>query len=365
MEAKDGDAASRRRVDQAARFPDANDVLTAIMAFLDVRTVGGVAAQMSRRWRRAAVTPALWQGFVQGRWPDVWSGLAARKALDARALYARLACPQPRRKTTPEGVLVLFELKVDGKTLISATAPLDEMQRQSAAASSSYYENTLRLRPAPSAAYDALVAQVAAEDPIRNRAREISMGKRNISWKEALEQAGGVPSRMIEGTVRASISLIRRADGAVVRTELELMATCNQGIEFTGTIYPIQPERSWVRRRAMVRQNKHAATLRAAGATPEEVERKRRGGDVRELGLDLYLTFDGRPDDFPMGFSEMIAEAWQPGDVAMIFREDTFDGFCELPDGDKDQGCVGISAGYSSSMKLDTCALDGLEWTGV
>ena len=216
MEAKDGDAASRRRVDQAARFPDANDVLTAIMAFLDVRTVGGVAAQMSRRWRRAAVTPALWQGFVQGRWPDVWSGLAARKALDARALYARLACPQPRRKTTPEGVLVLFELKVDGKMLISATAPLDEMQRQSAAASSSYYENTLRLRPAPSAAYDALVAQVAAEDPIRNRAGKIMVGKRvgEMAWTEALEQAGGVPSRMIEGTARASISLIRRADGA-------------------------------------------------------------------------------------------------------------------------------------------------------
>ena len=83
--AKDGDAASRRRVDQAVKFPDANDLLTAIMAFLDIRTVC-VAAQMSRRWRRAAVTPALWQGFVQRRWPDVWSGLAARKALDARAV---------------------------------------------------------------------------------------------------------------------------------------------------------------------------------------------------------------------------------------------------------------------------------------
>ena len=360
-ESKDG-AASRRRVDQPARFPEANDLLTAIMAFLDVRAVG-LATQINRRWHRAAVTPAHWQGFVQRRWPTVWSGLAAPKAVDARALYRRLACPQPRRETTPEGVLLQFELVVDKKMVISATAPLDEIQRQSAAAT--YYENTLRLRPAPSAAYDTLVAQVAAEDPIRNRAREISMGKRNISWKEALEQAGGVPSRMTEGTVRASLSLIRRADGAVVRTELELMATCNQGIEFTGTIYPIQPERSWVRRRAMARQDKHAATLRAAGATPEEVERKRRGGDVRELGLDLYLTFDGRPNDFPMGFSEMIAEAWQPGDVAMIFREDTFDGFCELPDGDKDQGCVGISAGYSSSMKLDTCALDGLEWTGV
>ena len=85
---KDGDTASRRRVDQSARFPDANDLLTAIMAFLDVRAVGGVAAQMSRRWRRAAATPALWQGFVQRRWPDVWSGLAAPKALDARALYS-------------------------------------------------------------------------------------------------------------------------------------------------------------------------------------------------------------------------------------------------------------------------------------
>ncbi len=355
---------SRRRVDQPVRFPDADDaLLVAMLGFLDVSVVR-LAAQINRRWRRAAGTRALWQCFVRRRWPDVWSGLVAPKTLDARALYRRLACPQPWRETTPEGVLVLFELKVDGKTLISATAPLDEMQRQSAAASSSYYENTLRLRPAPSAAYDALVAQVAAEDPIRNRAGKIMVGKRvgEMAWTEALEQAGGVPSRMIEGTARASISLIRRADGAVVRTELELMAACGEGIEFTGTIYPIQPERSWVRRRAMARQDKHEETLRAAGATPEEVERKRRGGDVRELGLDLYLTFDGRPKDFPIGFSETDPEAWQPGDIALIFREDTFDGFCELPDGDKDQGCVGIEAGYSSSMKLDTCALDGLEW---
>jgi hypothetical protein len=364
--AKDGDTASRRRVDQpVVRFPDANDLLTAIMAFLDVRAVG-LATQINRRWHRAAATPAHWQGFVQRRWPTVWSGLLAPKALDARALYCRLACPRPRRETTPEGVLLQFELVVDKKLVLSATGPLDEIQRL-AAASSNYYENTLRLRPAPSAAYDALVAQAAAEDHIRNRAGKIMVGKRvgEMGWTEALEQAGGVPSRMIEGTARASISLIRRADGAVVRTELELMAACGEGIEFTGTIYPIQPERSWVRRRAMARQDKHAATLRAAGATPEEVQRKRRGGDVRELGLDLYLTFDGRPKDFPIGFSETDPEAWQPGDIALIFREDTFDGFCELPDGDKDQGCVGIEAGYSSSMKLDTCALDGLEWSGV
>ena len=97
-----------------------------------------------------------------------------------------------------------------------------------------------------------------------------------------------------------------------------------------------------------------------------------RGGDVRELGLDLYLTFDGQPVANCMQYSETNAEAWQPGDIALIFREDTWDGFHradadgrELKDGDKDQGCVGISAGYSSSMKLDTCALDGLEWSGV
>ena len=76
-------AASRRRVDQPARFPDADDLLTAMHGFLDV-TVVGVAAQISRRWRRAAVTRALWQGFVQRRWPDVWSGLAAPR-LSTRA----------------------------------------------------------------------------------------------------------------------------------------------------------------------------------------------------------------------------------------------------------------------------------------
>ena len=365
-------AAARRRVDQPVRFPDADDaLLVAMLEFVDVSVVR-LAAQINRRWRRAAATPALWQGFVQRRWPDVWSGLAAPKALDARALYHRLACPQPWRETTPEGVLLQFELVVGKKMVISATAPLDEIQRQSAAAS--YYENTLRLRPARSAAYDALVAQVDAEAPIRNRALQLMMGKRvgEISWTEALEQAGGVPSRMIQGTTRASISLIRRADGAVVRTELDFMDTNSHGIEFTGTLYPIQPERSWVRRRAMARQDKHEETLRAAGVTPKDVERKRRGGDVRELGLELYLTFDGRPVDFPAHFSETDPEAWQPGDIALIFREDTWDQFHrtdtngrELKDGDKDQGCVGISAGYSSSMKLDTCALDGLEWSGV
>ena len=42
------------------------------------------------------------------------------------ALYCRLACPRPRRETAPEGVLLHFELVVDKKPVISATAPLDE-----------------------------------------------------------------------------------------------------------------------------------------------------------------------------------------------------------------------------------------------
>ena len=69
----------------------------------------------------------------------------------------------------------------------------------------------------------------------------------------------------------------------------------------------------------MARQDKHEATLREAGATPDHIRVHRRGCDVLELGLDLYVTFDGRPKDFPIGFSETDPEAWQPGDIALIF----------------------------------------------
>ena len=56
---KDG-AASRRRVEQPVRFPDADDaLLVAILGFLDVSVVG-LAGQINRRWRRAAATRALW-----------------------------------------------------------------------------------------------------------------------------------------------------------------------------------------------------------------------------------------------------------------------------------------------------------------
>ena len=118
-----------------------------MLGFLDVSVVG-LAAQINRRWRRAAGTRALWQCFVRRRWPDVWAGLAAPTSLDARALYRRLACPQPWRETTPEGVLVLFELVADKKTVFSATANLASYKRQSAEAGLGGTE--LRLRPARS-----------------------------------------------------------------------------------------------------------------------------------------------------------------------------------------------------------------------
>ena len=159
-------AASRRRVDEPVRFPDADDaLLVAMLGFLDVSVVG-LATQINRRWRRAAGTRALWQCFVRRRWPGVWAGLAAPTSLDARALYRRLACPQPWRETTPEGVLVLFELFVDGKAMISATAPLDEMQRQSADAG---LGDELRLRPRDAASYEKVVAQIDWAQPIQER----------------------------------------------------------------------------------------------------------------------------------------------------------------------------------------------------
>ena len=149
---------SRRRVEQPVRFPDDDDaLLVAILEFVDVSVVR-LAAQMNRRWRRAAGTRALWQRFVQLRWPDVWSGLAAPKTLDARALYRRLACPQPWRETTPEGVLVLFELVADKKTVFSATANLRELQTHSEEAGLGGTE--LRLRPRDPASYEKVAALV-------------------------------------------------------------------------------------------------------------------------------------------------------------------------------------------------------------
>ena len=159
-------AASRRRVDQPVRFPDADDaLLVAMLEFVDVSVVR-LAAQINRRWRRAAGTRALWQCLVQRRWPDVWAGLTAPTSLDARALYRRLACPQPWRETTPEGVLVLFELFVDGKAMVSATAPLDEIQRQSADAG---LGDELRLRPRDAASYDKVITQIDWDQPIQER----------------------------------------------------------------------------------------------------------------------------------------------------------------------------------------------------
>ena len=349
------DAASRRRVDQAARFPDANDVLTAIMAFLDVRTVGGVAAQMSRRWRRAAVTRALWQGFVQRRWPDVWSGLAARKALDARALYARLACPQPRRKTTPEGVLVLFELLSDKKPVMSATANLGELQTRSAEAG---LGTELRLRPGDPASYEKVAALVAQAD-----------------WDK--DHTGGF---------RAALSLIRRADGAVVSdSDLEILeASEDGGLYCTGILYPNHPLRSYARRRALCHQDENervAQGLEPGRRTPVPVKQKHYhhfGEQTHELTASVVFSFDGRPSQFThMEFDTARdhPEFFRPGDIAIEFGSVIWDGFHRYndpvyhynppSDEEEDNGLVEWNAGSGpGGVKLDKHHLGGLEWPG-
>ena len=343
------DAASRRRVDQAARFPDANDVLTAIMAFLDVRTVGGVAAQMSRRWRRAAVTPALWQGFVQRRWPDVWSGLAARKALDARALYARLACPQPRRETTPEGVLVLFELVVDKKTVFSATVNLLELQTQSAAANLG--DSELRLRPRDPTSYEkvaALIDQFWTDE----------------DW----------------GKFRATLSLIRRADGAIVSSELEIIqASEHEGLHCSGILYPNHPLRSFARRRALCQQDENKREAQVNPGTPRlPAKHPHFGEQTHELAVLVVFSFDGRPSEFShleFNTAREHPEAFQPGDIAIEFGCVVWDGFHRYndpeyhtnppSDEEEDNGLVEWNGGCGPcGVKLDKHLLGGLEWPG-
>ena len=335
---------SRRRVEQPVRFPDDDDaLLVAILEFVDVSVVR-LAAQINRRWRRAAGTRALWQRFVQLRWPDVWSGLAAPKTLDARALYRRLACPQPWRETTPEGVLVLFELFVDGKPMISATAPLDEIQRQSTEAGLGGTE--LRLRPRDAASYEKVVAQIDWAQPIEKREKHY--------W--------------------ANLSLIRR-DGAILRSELEILGNDSKrhGICFTGIVFPNHPLRSYARRRALCQQDENEREAQGNPGTPRLPAKHRHFGEqTHELTTAVMVSFDGRPgeydDEFPLAREH--PEFFRPGDIAIEFQCVIWDGFrradadgCDLKDGDKDQGCVDWNGGVGpTGIKLDKFLLGGLEW---
>ena len=345
---KDG-APSRRRVDQPVRFPDADDaLLVAMLGFLDVSVVG-LAAQINRRWRRAAGTRALWQCFVRRRYPDVWAGLAAPTALDARALYRRLACPQPWRETTPEGVLVLFELFVDGKPMISATAALDEMQRQSADAG---LGDELRLRPRDAASYEKVVAQ--------------------IDWAQ--------PTQEREKHYRATLSLIRR-DGAIVSSELEILGFDSEhhGIFFTGIVFPNHPLRSYARRRALCHQDENerrAKGLVVPGRrTPVKKGRGCHFGEqTHELTSVAMVSFDGRPwvwaePEFPRASEH--PEFFRPGDIAIQFQCVIWDGFHRtnedgdypLADENEDNGLVEWNGGCGPcGVKLDKYLLGGLEW---
>ncbi len=347
---KDG-AAARRRVDQPVRFPDADDaLLVAILGFLDVSVVG-LAAQINRRWRRAAGTRALWQCFVRRRWPEVWAGLAAPTALDARKLYRRLACPQPWRETTPEGVLVLFELKVDGKTMVSATANLGELQTQSAEAG---LGTELRLRPRDAANYEKVAALVAQAD-----------------WDE--DHTGGF---------RAALSLIRRADGAIVsEPDLEILeASEHGGLYFTGILYPNHPLRSFARRRALCQQDENERVAQGLERrAPVPVKQKHYhhfGEQTHELTVSVVFSFDGRPSQF--GLAEFNTardhpEAFRPGDVAIEFGSVIWDGFHRYndpeyhtnppSDEEEDNGLVEWNGGSGpGGIKLDKHLLGGLEW---
>ena len=342
-------AASRRRVDQPIRFPDADDaLLVTMLGFLDVSVVG-IAAQINRRWRRAAGTCALWQRFVQLRWPDVWSGLAAPKALDARALYRRLACPQPWSETTPEGVLVLFELFVDGKAMVSATASLDEIRRQSAEAG---LGDELRLRPRDAASYEKVIAQ--------------------IDWAQPVEQR--------EKHYGATLSLIRR-DGAIVSSELEILGFDSEhhGIFFTGIVFPNHPLRSYARRRALCHQDENER--RAKGLEPLGRRTPRKAGhgchfgeQTHELTTVAMVSFDGTPGvwaepEFPLSLQH--PEFFRPGDIAIEFQCVIWDGFHRtnedgdypLSDDEEDNGLVEWNGGSGPcSVKLDNYLLGGLEW---
>ena len=339
---KDG-APSRRRVDQPIRFPDADDaLLVAMLEFVDVSVVG-LAAQINRRWRRAAGTRALWQCFVQRRWPDVWAGLAAPTSLDARALYRRLACPQPWRETTPEGVLVLFELVADKETVFSATANLRELQTHSEEAGLGGTE--LRLRPRDPASYEKVAALV---DRLSN-------------WDEE---------------IRAVLSLIRRADGAIVSSELHtLQAIEHEGLQFSGTVFPNHPLRSYARRRALCHQDENERVAQGL----ERGRRVARGGpyahfgeQTHELVAAVIVSFDGldfAEPEFPLAREH--PEAFRPGDIGIEFQEVIWDGFHRtneigdypLSDEEEDNGLVDWNGGSGPScVKLDKYLLGGLEW---
>ena len=150
-------------------------VLVRIFDVVDLPTLSAAAAA-TRQWRRAARTLALWQGFVVRRWPGVWAALEKPTAVDARALYRRLARPRAWRSTTPADVTVLFEVVCNNATLLSTTARLDDMARASRAAG--FGAGMYRLRPARDARRrrDLLRPPLPRRAPRPSRPREAHKG---------------------------------------------------------------------------------------------------------------------------------------------------------------------------------------------
>ena len=233
--------------------------------------------------------------------------------------------------------------------MVSATAPLDEIQRQSAEAG---LGDELRLRPRDAASYEKVVAQIDWAQPIQEREKHYG----------------------------ATLSLIRR-DGAILRSELEILGFDSEhhGIFFTGIVFPNHPLRSYARRRALCHQDENerrAKGLEQPGRrTPQKIGRGCHFGEqTHELTTVAMVSFDGRPwvwaePEFPLASEH--PEFFRPGDIAIQFQCVIWDGFHRtneigdypLSDDEEDNGLVEWNGGSGPcGVKLDKYLLGGLEW---
>ena len=156
--------------------------------------------------------------------------------------------------------------------------------------------------------------------------------------------------------VRATLTLVRRYDGAVLRTDLESRGHSSDGVSFEQTVSPANAGRSVARRLALADQEKNKNVPNAVGNT------------TTELNCWAVFTVDGHPERHSVNFEEN-AEAWRPGDVALSFQNSSYDEFADRDDKvydftDLDDGEVGWVSGGSNNIALSTHILGGLEWRG-
>lgn len=375
-------AMARETRRDASGLPD--DALRFVLAFAGVRSLSA-AARTSRRFSNAARARALWRDLAAARWPAVWATLEAPLYMDPRSFYRRLARPEEWRATTPEDVTLLVEIFCEGETAVSMAVPLDELNRESSAETRTR-KHDHRLRPTRDARFDALVATV--EKDVRDRAPAEARWSRSygkgppseVSFRLAREETGVGPGP----DVRATISLVRRRDGACISTELKTYdgghgLTAN-GLEFDGVLYPRHARRSFARRRAHF----HKENKKPSDAVPPPRKMHYRGRadgeSTHEIACALVVTLSGRLANYsefdyqenpfnPEDYAGTSPDAWEPGDIALRFeaqlpsdfeREDE-DGN-HLSDGDEDRGLRGWYINNSDGITLDADVLNGLDW---